>query len=346
MLSRYRNLFAAVAALALLFTVSAGCKQIAESLKKKDDSAVDTTETGSDEPTIFGKSKGSDADASLTKKTNLYISKCINQYSTSITNSHRYYLAWVKDPKTGPTGSERIVYGLFDVRGDGQDCADAVAEAAEMDPDLPEVQQAAERYAEAVKEAAKQIREIYPYYDKKDYKDDNFAKGKAAHPALMAAFEKFETADREFTLEVDKLEDEVAQKRLDEVKGNESKKLETAVLDFDIKAKKAMIYASRTEYSQLSADNLQQLADELDTAAGVMRSEGEKQPAASFHLSSADNFVKAYKDLMRRVRDKKPFNSFEQRQLGGAGGWMVEGSPDKVIHEYNSMVRSRSFLRL
>lgn len=59
-----------------------------------------------------------------------------------------------------------------------------------------------------------------------------------------------------------------------------------------------------------------------------------------------EKFVEAGENLTRRVRDKKPFNSTEASWVGTSAGWMVEGSPDKVVHEYNSLVRSRSFLSL
>ena len=59
-----------------------------------------------------------------------------------------------------------------------------------------------------------------------------------------------------------------------------------------------------------------------------------------------EKFVKAVKELMRRVREKKPFDSTERQWVGTSAGWMVEGSPDKVVHEYNNMIRSRTFMRM
>jgi hypothetical protein len=162
----------------------------------------------------------------------------------------------------------------------------------------------------------------------------------------MAAFEAFEAANKDFTLEVDKLEDDVANNRLEQFRDDPSKKFEFAVIDFNIKAKKAMVYATRTPYTELNPDTLQSSADEIEVAIAAMKAAESGKMMASTYFSNAENFVKATKDLMRRVRDKKPFTDMERRWVGTSAGWMVEGSPDKVVHEYNSLVQSRCFLRL
>jgi hypothetical protein len=51
--------------------------------------------------------------------------------------------------------------------------------------------------------------------------------------------------------------------------------------------------------------------------------------------------LKAAKELMRRVRDKKPLTGMERSWVGTSSGWMVEGSPDKLLHQYNEMVSRR-----
>ena len=345
-MKRNQNAVTTLIALALLLTVSLGCRAITDRLQRESDvSDVNSgpsypTPANSDDPT---KPTGDDA---MTEKSNLYISKCVNAYSNSIMNSYQRYTSWLRDPKAGPTGKESIVYGLYEVRGDGSDCAAAAAEANNADPDLPELEAAADRYVAALKEAASQVRNVYEYYDQEDYKDDNFEKGKASHQPMMAAFEAFRTANEEFTLEVDKLEDQVAQNRLEGYRNDPTKKFAFAATDFSIKAKKAMTYSARTQYTSLSADTLQSHAEELETALSTMRANTPDDGMGGTFVSGGENFVKAVKELMRRVREKKPFTGMEREWVGTQAGWMVEGSPDKVVHEYNNMIRSRAFMRM
>lgn len=342
-----QNLITTIIALSLLLGVSLGCRAITERLRENAE-GTNTTGGRDDGPTSIGNTQpgsSSSAQGDLTEKANLYISKCVNTYSSSIMSSYQRYTSWLKDKNAGPTGRESLVYGLYEVRGDGEDCASAVTQANDAEPDMPGLEKSADKYVTALKEAAKQIQSVYTYYDQEDYKDDGFAKGKASHAALMAAFEAFDTANKDFSLEVDKIEDEVAAARLEEYRDDPSKKFAFAVTDFNIKAKKALVYATRTEYSSLSADTLQTHVDQLEPAVTEMKNAGTGKTMASSYFDNGEKFVKAVKELMRRVRDKKPFNSTEASWLGTGAGWMVEGSPDKVVHEYNSLVRSRSFLQ-
>ena len=42
---------------------------------------------------------------------------------------------------------------------------------------------------------------------------------------------------------------------------------------------------------------------------------------------------------MRRVRDKTPYSAGERMNLSNSlSGWMVEGSPPALIHNYNQLV--------
>ncbi|QYO65833.1 YiiG family protein [Leptolyngbya sp. 7M] len=340
----HEKLITTIITVSLLLAVSLGCGRITEKLKEQAEKIEKEGEPGISN--VSRRNTAGGEDEGLIEKTNLYISKCVNQYSNSIMNSYRRYTSWLSDPKTGPTGNERLVYGLYEVRGDGTDCETAIKQAAEIEPKMETVEQTAEKYVAALKEAAKQVKAIYPYYNQNDYKDDKFEKGKAAHGPLMAAFAAFETANKDFTLEVDKLEDEVANRRLEQYRDDATKKFAFTVTDFGIKAKKAMVYVSRNPYKELSADTLQTHADEIEKAITAMKDAVSDNALAGTYMSNADKYLKAVKDLMRRVRDNKPFSSMDQRWLGTGSGWMVEGSPDKVVHEYNSLVRSRSFLRL
>lgn len=332
-----------VICLGVLLAFNLGCQRIAEQLaKKKTGDPTPTTNT----PTP-GKTKTStgDADQGLNKKTNLYISECFNKYSNSIINSYRRYQSWLKNVEQGPTGKESLVYGLYEVNGDGSDCADAISKAKDMEPSLPDVEGVSDKYIVALKEAAAQIKNIYPYYNQDDYKDDKFQRGKEAHPALLKAFKDFEQINKQFAVEIDKLEDQVAQQNLELFKDNPDKKFEYLVTDSGIKAKKLVKIAQYTEFSQIKAEDLQPLIDDFEKSNTEVKASGSKNAMANTYFSASDDFLKAAKELMRRIRDKKAFDDFERRQVGTFSGWMVEGSPDKVIHAYNDLIQRRSFMR-
>jgi len=277
----------------------------------------------------------------LSEKTNLYIKQCVNNYSNSVIDSYRRYASWLKDIERGPTGRESIVYGLYDIHSDGQDCVDAIKKAKGMNPELPEAEAAAEKYADALKQAVKQIKAIYPYYDHEDYKDDGFQKGKEAHAALLTAFRNFEAANKSFDAQVDKLEDQVAQKNLDELKDDPSKKFDYAIVQTGVKAKKIVKFVTSSEFFQNNIDELQPMIEDFEKAVNDLKSAADQRPLASFYVSACDDFLKAAKELMRRVRDKKPFTGMERSWVGTSSGWMVEGSPDKLLHQYNEMVSRR-----
>ena len=61
----------------------------------------------------------------------------------------------------------------------------------------------------------------------------------------------------------------------------------------------------------------------------------------SMFMSSAKSFLVTAKQLMRRIRDKVPYSAGDRMMLGsGGGGWMVEGSPPRLLRDYNQMIDS------
>ena len=43
---------------------------------------------------------------------------------------------------------------------------------------------------------------------------------------------------------------------------------------------------------------------------------------------------------MRRIRDKTPYSQGDKMMLSGGGGWMVEGSPARLLRDYNQLVEA------
>jgi hypothetical protein len=331
MKSRHEQIISFSICAAVLLAAVLGCRFLGKKTLVKSPDGRNDAPTG-----VSNKAGGG-----LKEKTNLYIKECVNKYSNSVMDSYQRYGSWLKDIDRGPTGKEGTVYGLYDVHGDGQDCMDAIKKAKAMSPQIPDAEVAADKYATALKEVIKQIKAIYPYYDHEDYKDDGFQKGKEAHPALLAAFKGFQDANKSFDTQVDQLEDQVAQKNLEDFKDDPSKKYEFAVVETGIKAKKIVKVVTQTEFFQIEVDQLQPMIDDFERSVADLKSASAKNPMGSFYVSSCDDFLKAAKELMRRVRDKKPFTGMERSWVGTSAGWMVEGSADKLLHQYNEMVSRR-----
>jgi hypothetical protein len=43
---------------------------------------------------------------------------------------------------------------------------------------------------------------------------------------------------------------------------------------------------------------------------------------------------------MRRVRDKTPYSQGDRMMLNAGSGWMVEGSPQRLLRDYNQLIDS------
>ncbi|REJ78905.1 MAG: DUF3829 domain-containing protein [Acidobacteria bacterium] len=326
----------------LLLGAGLGCKQITDAVRE----GTSDLESGSSEEYSADPAAGnSDVSvAAITEKTNLYVSKCYNSYSARIVDSYNRYGSWVKDMDAGPTGNERIIYGLYDVNGDGTDCTNAIKEAEGSDPDLPEVESAASEYSDALADVIKQIRRVHDYYDREDYKDDDFELGKRAHPDLIAAFNKFREANDVFGKRVDELEDKAASLQLEAIKDNPERRFETVVIESGLDAKKFKRLIQEKPYDDITVDDLKPLIDEFEGTIQELKKES-KGPMAGMYISECEKFLVAAKELMRRKRDGTPFSRIDRLQIDSGAGWMVEGSPDKVIWAYNQMIQRRKFLR-
>jgi Protein of unknown function (DUF3829) len=107
-----------------------------------------------------------------------------------ISESWDRYTSWV-NVKTGPTGKEQYIdygiYSVYDVRGE----IAAASTAASQPPAFPDLDAAVKRYIAAVETVSPIIDRTSGYYDRKDYKADKVAEGKALHAKLVPAMEVF-----------------------------------------------------------------------------------------------------------------------------------------------------------
>ena len=130
---------------------------------------------------------GGELDAAIAKS-NAYI-ELMNRTLRAVESWNRY-TSWV-DVKKGPTGKERYIdYGLYSLYDVKDEIAKARA-AIGTPPASPELDAAFDRYITAYETLAPLITSANGYYERKDYKSDKMAEGKALHVKMIPAAEAF-----------------------------------------------------------------------------------------------------------------------------------------------------------
>ncbi len=271
------------------------------------------------------------------EKLNAYIG-CINRLSSRSYDSRSRYFSWAA--KSGPTGKERIIYGTYTIY-DTADCVKNVEKANALEPRDAEIEAAATAYAKAVAKLAPLLKEADDYYSQENYKDDKMAKGKALHPLLVAAWDGFAAADQKLRSEVDAINDRTALAKLAEIEQKEGRKTRYHVEALMIDAKR-VLRAENAEKPDLA--EITRALDDYESivkAAEAISGADGNAKIGSFFINNAKSYLTTAKQLMRRIRDKTPYSQGDKMMLGNAGsGWMVEGSPPRLLRDYNQLIDS------
>lgn len=115
-------------------------------------------------------------------KMNAYV-EFLNR-SLRASESLQRYDSWV-DMKKGPTGKEKVIYGLYSLY-DVRDEIAAVEKAAKAEPRMAELDAAILAYVETYEQLAPVIEKANKYYERLDYKSDKMEGGKAFHKEIAA----------------------------------------------------------------------------------------------------------------------------------------------------------------
>jgi len=320
-----------------MFTTT-GCDKI-RAIKKAAEGAANSQGNA---PTA---EEAANPDDALAEKLGKYI-YCLNSTDKSVSRSRKYYVSLV-DEKTGPTGKERYVGGVSSI--DSDQCIKSLDKAQTMPPSLPEVQAAAAAYKAALLELVPIATTAEKYYKQNDYKDDKMAKGKQMHAPLMAAFGKFETADKEFDGLVTRMNEDLSGRQLQRLAKDPKNRLQylaklamarskELVRMVDVGALKDLDAAKY----QAALEGVEKANTELETYATSNKAEVDNVSLFSSYISDQEEFIKAGKELMRRKRDNKDFN---KESASESSPESVDGHPAQVIDKYNHMINSSNSLR-
>lgn len=269
----------------------------------------------------------------LTEKLNAYVG-CINRLSERSYDSRARYASWAA--KSGPTGKERIIYGTYTIY-DTSDCRKNVERANAMEPRDAALEAAASAYAEAVGKLEPLLKEADDYYKQEDYKDDKMAKGRALHPRLVAAWDAFAAADTALRQGVEAINDRRAVERLAAIEASEGRKVRYHTEALMIQAKR-VLRAQQADKPDVAV--ITQALGEYETTVKAIEqlAADDANKIGSFFTGSAKTFLTSSKQLMRRIRDKTPYSQGDRMMLNAGSGWMVEGSPQRLLRDYNDLI--------
>jgi hypothetical protein len=269
------------------------------------------------------------------EKLNAYVG-CINRLSERSYDSRKRYFSWVS--KNGPTGKERIIYGTYTIY-DTSDCRKSVEKANALEPRDAGLEAAASTYVEAVSKLEPLLKEADDYYSQENYKDDRMAKGQALHPRLLAAWDAFASADKALRAGVETINDKRAIERLAEIESKEGRKARYHVEALMIQAKR-VLRAQDAANPDLAA--ITQALNEYESvvkATEEFSGSGEAKIGSMF-IGNAKSFLTTAKQLMRRIRDHVPYSTGDKMMLNAGSGWMVEGSPPRLLRDYNQLIEA------
>lgn len=260
---------------------------------------------------------------SLIKKMNAYVG-LLNR-SLRASDSLSRYASWV-NMKSGPTGKERIIYGLYSV----YDVRDEIAkarEAAKAEPALPQLDAAMLNYIDTYEKLAPVLTRASGYYERKDYKDDGMAQGKAMHAEIATLGPQYraerEKVDALFAVEKKKAD----MAELTALEQREGKKSRWHVAHVMMRAREAV---------DLVPDNKKPVADlpafeaAVTSFAAAVR---EFDEYSSAHPNSFHVFESRPRSLLgklRDLRDKLAKSKGDGRRLGQDINFLIS--------DYNTMV--------
>lgn len=242
------------------------------------------------------------------------------------------YLSWV-DVKRGPTGKERIIYGLYSVGSSAKDAIEKARQSAAADPAIPALDGATKDLASAFERLVPILNEAEAYYDRKDYMSDNMAGGKALHEKLVPAAMAF-LAARERTNELqDQFKDLIDRQQLAKIEKAEGKSVRWRVRNTMMLAKKAV---------DLMPDSPKRGTDlEQFDAALAAYGEAVRDFDNAIRESGKSTSIDSYpRDILGRLREMR-----DNIAKGRADGMTFRMGHQGIITSYNMMVTMSNAFR-
>ena len=178
-----------------------------------------------------------------------------------------------------PSDKGKMVYGVYRVSAhDVKKCSEPILKAAESQPAMAELDQAAKAYASTLKDWAARLAEADQYYTREDYKDDGFAKGKAMHADLVKHYTAFDQSAKAYNAALDTENDKLQAALLAQVEKTEGKQFRHWHLASRLSAKQ-LIGVLETDNFDLASANakLKAFEDATQGLNGFVSEQGQSQ---------------------------------------------------------------------
>lgn len=236
------------------------------------------------------------------------------------------YESWV-NMRTGPTGRERIIYGLYslyDVRSEIEKARAAVT----AQPAMPELDAEVGPYTAAYEVLAPVITQADGYYERQDYKDDKMAEGKALHAKLAPAAQTFlaERAKIETLFAREKERSDAAELAL--IERGEGRKARWQVMNVMIRARPILGLLPSDAKPVVDMTAFEAAVAAYATAVRELDTYVAAEPGA---LSSFESRPRAWLGKLREFRDKLAAAKGDARR--GAGRDLTW-----IVNDYNTMI--------
>lgn len=246
------------------------------------------------------------------------------------------YLSWV-NLKTGPTGKERIIYGLYSVPpSQAKTAIDLVRKVAGEPPSIPAIDAAAQSLTSSFEALVPILNEAEAYYDRKDYKSDQMAGGKALHARLQPAAEAFLAARFRLDRLSEQVKDNLDRQELARIERTEGKSDAWHVRRIMMAARKAVDLLPR---NARAPGDLKAFDVAVADYAGVVREFDAyilaNPPTASAFSSQPRDLLGKLRDIQEKFEGKRrPDPSFYFMDVNGA------------VSSYNMMINLSGMVRL
>jgi ElaB/YqjD/DUF883 family membrane-anchored ribosome-binding protein len=272
---------------------------------------------------------------------------CYNSLDGDAHRSIARYRSWVKDMASGPSGKELVVYGLYKIDVDHiAKCKSSFAQSAKAPPALARLDAAAEGYINALTELGTLVADADLYYSRENYKDDAFAKGKKLHAPLADGMKTFEEKSTLFSDEIEAENDKSLDAEMQRLEKSEGRQLPYLHMALMSKAKQLIrVIGEETFDAAAAAKILADYESLTDEAIAYVKKNSDSASSGWSQLErKTEDFRKAAKERVRRIRDKQAYSEGEKMMLKPGSAWMVDGSQEKVMRAYNELIEASNRL--
>lgn len=267
-----------------------------------------------------------------------------NGFHSRVNESYDRYHSWV-DPEIGPNANSNV-FGMYTM---SEHYLNSLEESVNAEPEMKNVDPLMKEVLAKATALHKITNEADSYYNREDYKDDNFARAKELHPKLLAAFDEYYIAYEEMDVEFRKVQNELFE--YDAKKYKEAGQMLRYNLMFNLhEAEKVLDIIGMRDGEQLKEIDLnafdtqvakfRETFDELEELAkDSERVKAEVRYGIDSYMNSAEEFITETRDLKERIQNNDFEYGITHPSIPDDGSPLaVEEAFSDMVHQYNRII--------